>query len=597
MKKLVTILVSSIVGMIMYGQTPKLPVTILGDVYVAPTGTIESDGPVHFRAVKGMGYAKVANYGTIAIKDSAIFYTNDSIDGLLMNQNTAANSVSATQVKVRKVFAKNNAWYMMSLPFDVELATGIVNPLTRNPLRYNGNNVNSANCDVYIQYYNSQKRANDGKNQSVDGDSIWQMLPSSVTKLEKGKAYRIAVLLSHLPPTTPIKLPDDTIGAYTGRFSVDFVAATTVTNNIPSLLNKGRKGVNLTYATSPAATTNPSGTIFLDPQYSEGWNAIGGLNSTNYVISGNNIDYAGAVYVRYNTDASGAWRSIYPLDTDVSGTLRPYGVLFVQTNDSTTLNLNFNGTNGGFTYIGNTEGLDLTDQITPLFRSSTSVNYDLVKLQLTSVKTSSTSPVYFKFNDNYSQLFKLSDGDAFQLTTSSTTDPIAWAVTPSVSNINDAAFVSCLPYNNNEVPIGVNIPAAGQYVFSLKNITTTKGIASATLRDKTANIDTNILKSDYTFQASSAANTVDRFVLFINKTMTAIDQVTTADIYAYAENNTITVKNLNSGDKVQILDLTGRIIASGVASSNTYSATVNQKGVYIVNVRGEKTNVLKVLNK
>jgi len=593
MKKLITILVSSIVGMVMYGQTPKLPVTILGDVYIAGTGNLESEGPVHFVAAKGMGYAKVANYGTIAMKDSAIFYTNDSIDGLLMNQNATANSISAAQVKVRKVFAKNNAWYMMSLPFDVDLGTGIVNPLTRTPLRYNGNNVNSANCDVYIQYYNSQKRANDGKNQSVDGDSIWQMLPASVTKLEKGKAYRIAVLLSHLPPA-PITLPVDTAGASTGRFSVDFVASAA---DISSLLNKGRKGVNLTYAASPPSATNPSGTIFLDPQYSEGWNAVGGLNSTNYVISGSNIDYAGAVYVRHNDDPAGIWQSIYPLDTDVRGTLRPYGVLFVQTNDSTTLNLNFNGTTGGFTYIGNTEGLDLTDQITPLFRSSQSANYDLIKLQLTNVKTSSAAPVYFKFNDNYSQFFKISEGDAFQLTTSSATDPILWAVTqsPYANNINSAAFVSCLPYNNNEIPIGVNIPAAGQYVFSLKNITTTKGIASATLRDKTANIDTDILKSDYTFQASSSANTESRFVLFINKTMTAIDQVTAADIYAYAENNTITVKNLNSGDKVQIVDMTGRTIASGVASSNTYSATVNQKGVYIVNVRGEKT--LKVLNK
>jgi hypothetical protein len=55
--------------------------------------------------------------------------------------------------------------------------------------------------------------------------------------------------------------------------------------------------------------------------------------------------------------------------------------------------------------------------------------------------------------------------------------------------------------------------------------------------------------------------------------------------------------NLNTGDKVQILDLTGRIIASGVATSNTYSSQANQKGVYIVSVKGVKTATLKVLNK
>jgi hypothetical protein len=46
-----------------------------------------------------------------------------------------------------------------------------------------------------------------------------------------------------------------------------------------------------------------------------------------------------------------------------------------------------------------------------------------------------------------------------------------------------------------------------------------------------------------------------------------------------------------------VLDLSGRIVASGVASSNEFSATLIQKGVYLVNVKGEKAAVLKVVNK
>jgi len=563
MKRLITIFVSSIIGISLWGQ--KLPVTILGDVYIASTGQMDSEGAVHLRAIDGTSVAKVANYGTFVIKDTTIFYSTDLVEGLLMNQSTTANAVSAPLVAVRKNFTVSYSYYQVSFPFDVNWSTGIFDALTGRKL--------TRGVDFQINFYDGQYRATRGINDSNNWRSLDNMAGGAPTKLSKGVGYEVSVA--------------------PGISVVDFFADNTDASNIPGLFARQAKGIPLTFWQCPPASTNPSGTIFLDPENSEGWNAIGGLNSTNFLIKGSTVGYQDPVY--YYSDGAKIWMPIYPAatgglipDSVNIGTLRPYGVVFVQKLD---------GNNLTFTYNGDGTGLVLDqDPAYPVMRSSSSADYDLIQLQVNDVKnTGNASRVYFKFNDSYSQSFNSLEGDRVLLDTGSPTFPIVWALAPNINNVRDITYIDCLPYNDNEVPLGMNIPAAGQYNFSLKNVIVTKGITSAVLWDKTTNQNIDMLKSDYTFQANVAVNDTTRFVLFINKTPTAISQVATPDIYAYSENNTITVKNLTSGDKVQILDMTGRIIASGIASNNTYSATVNQKGVYIVNVRGDKT--LKVLNK
>jgi len=573
MKRLITIFVSSVIGISLWGQA-KLPVTVLGDMYIAKSGQMMSEGTVHLQAIQGTGVAKVANYGKLEM-DTVIFYSNDSIEGLLMNQ-TQKDSVPTKQVVVRKTFTKSLAYYQFVLPFDVNLATGVIDATSGKKL--------TRGTDFQIKFYNSQRRAEVG----MDTAANWQVLDTLIKQPD---------LKSKLPYTTSDSLLRGLgyeISLVAGHPVVDFVAYNPTNAegyiNITNLFDNKPKGVNLAYIQSPVGRFSSS-TAYL----TEGWNAIGGLNSTEYFIDGTTIGYTDPVY--YWSDLAGQWVPINPGDPkDNNGTLRPYAVIFVQT--AGTDNLTFNGSGGGFTYLGNgTVGPTLDREPgSPVFRSSSNTSYDLIKLQLTDQKSNYTSNVYFKFNDSYSKIFRPSEGDRVLLSTKSSTVPFVWALVQDDNTLNNNTYINCLPYSDSEIPIGVNIPAAGDYVFSLKDVTVAKGIESATLRDKDANIDIDLLKSDYDFQAKSAINTQSRFVLFVNKTMTAIDQITTAEIYAYAENNLITVKNLNSGDKVQILDMTGRAIALGVASGSSYSAPVNQKGVYIVSVRGGE-RILKVLNK
>jgi len=572
MKRLITIFVSSIIGISLWGQ--GLPVTIVGDVYIASDGIMESQGPVHLQAIDKDKVAKVANYGTLKVDDALIFYSNDSADGLLMNQNITGTPVSASQVIMRKAFAVSNAWYQVSFPFEVNLTNGVLDPqdpqIGGKPLKYNAGAISSGTYNssaFYVQEYSTEKRAQVGNSQDASGEDIWQTV--GITKLEKGKGYRIAVKLTNINGYNPGDI-----------VNVDFVAS-----DIGTLFDASAtpKSVDLAFYKS---------SFFGHSDYSEGWNAIGGLNSTNFLINRTTIGFTDPVY-GWNSSAN-KWEPTNPMDISLVGTLRPYAVIFAQVVNGDK-NLPDGPNVATFTYKSSGLVLDAADP-NFIFRSSSSVDYDLIKLQLTSVKNNFTSNVYFQFNDNYTQTFKTSEGDRVLMQSFSATAPSVWALAQNENNEKDVTFIDCLPYNDNEVPIGVDIPAAGDYVFSLKDVTVTKGIESAVLRDNATGINTDLLKSDYTVQADGAINSENRFVLFINKTITSIDQITTSDIYAYAENNTLTVKNLDSGDRVQVLDLTGHIIASGIAIGNTYSTTINQKGVYIVRARGG-AKILKVLNK
>ena len=550
MKKLFTICVLLSIGIgFLRGQT-SIPMTVAGNV--RNDGDMRSIGPVHLLANSLEKTAKVGNYGTFKMDDEVFFYSNASFDGLLMNKNATANSVQTSQVVVRKTFA-DFTWYKVSFPFDVNLTNGVLDPTTGMPL--------VQNSDFYVKIYSGAKRAQLGS----DGSQNWVYFPE--TTLKKGTAYLIAI---DSKMSTPAVL--------------DFLSQD---NGDPELFAIKQKGISLAYDQC---------IMFITPENSSGWNALGGLYSTNYEIGGSTIGYAGAVYyIEGNED----YQQIFPKDNGDRGTLRPYAVIFVQTTPTTPLAYTTANIDGGFTYVGDGSGLVLDPNASyPLFRSSSSVGEDLIKLLLTKDGYSSNSKVYFDFNNSYNQSYIPEQGDCIALQTTSSDIPGVWSLVNRVNEDDQkiSTFVDCVPYNNNEIPLGVSFPADGNYTFSLKSVngTTFDKFNNIDLWDAVKGVKCNLLAEDYSFDANSGS-TEGRFVLFINKSMTSIDQVSTGDIYAYAENNVLTVKNLDPGDKVQVMDVTGRIVASGAAASgNSYSTPVNQKGVYIVYVKGK---ALKVLNK
>jgi len=541
MKRFFTIFLSSIVMIGLWGQ--KVPMTVVGDMYIAGKGNVRSMGPVHVKALPAdTGKVHVASTGKLVVEDSIIFYSNAQSDGLLMNENPG-DAVDVKGVVVRKNFAKDYTVYRVSFPFDVDLTTGVRDSRDGRTLK--------VRTDFGVQYYDPQQRADDGKNQEKN----WKELPVDSSILHKGQAYRIAI-------------------SYSGE--AEFIAKSPA--DVKALFDNGDKGIDLTYAISSNRGK------FMNPDVSEGWNAFGGLNSTNFIISGATVNYNNNRTV-YFWGGGTDWEELL-LDSPRKGTLRPYAVIFVQTGSPTNLSFMFRK-DGGITLASDT----------PIFRSSQSNSKDILGLWLTDANNSSkASDTYFKFNEGYNKFYRSSE-DAVKLNTSSTSVPIVWSLAQNGNNDERVVlFSNCLPRGENEVPLGINIPAAGKYVFSLEEIAN-ETVKSAVLWDKVSGAKTDLTNNNYAFQADGSINAEDRFVIIFSKTATSLDplQPKASVIYAYADNNVLTVKNLIPGDKVQVLDITGRIIASGVASGDAFSVTLSQKGVYIVNVKGEKS--IKVLNK
>jgi hypothetical protein len=166
---------------------------------------------------------------------------------------------------------------------------------------------------------------------------------------------------------------------------------------------------------------------------------------------------------------------------------------------------------------------------------------------------------------------------------------------------NFSLFLNCLPAveeGEKEIKLGVTIPESKNYVFSMDNIQR-KSITAAILVDEVLGNQVDLLSGNYVIPSIEKGEYTSRFKLLVkmSESTTPIEIVKSEDVFAYANNNVLYVKNLNIGDQVKVLDLSGRSVASGVASGNEYSVGLAQKGVYLVNVKGKNTLVLKVLNK
>ena len=611
MKRLLTIFLSSVVGIVLYAQ--NVPVTVCGDVYNA--GILQSEGPVHVKAISPDKLGRIDNYGNLVLKDAIVFYTNDSIDGLLRNghKDSDVGSVIADEgVAVRKNIRMNNAWHTMSLPFDVDLDGGVINPLTGEAL--------VRGTDFEVQFYDAALRAKSGKS----GAQNWILVPYSASSPEadqyepycktpnmmrKGLGYRFVVKFSKLEPGE----------SYAGKnYDVEFVAAKA--GDVVGLFSKDDKGVDLVYNAPPPYyfPVDPDPALDHDALNSSGWNIVGGLNSDEFgllsdpIPNTRTIEYTHAIYVVENDDDD--WTEYDP--EDGNGVLRPYGTVFLKVKEPVAdTDLQFRRSlargnvapsgyvgYGGMAYYyhGNTLGEDVASPV--FFRSSQkSAGHDVFKLNIADANNSLKSkPIYFKFNNEYSNLYKESEDDITWSIAKSNNRIGAWSLAKMDGiNFDNRLFINSLPYENQEIPLGINIPTAGEYIFSLQHLLVgDEGeIESVILWDKGTDIKIELLQSDYRLQANSDFKTEDRFVIFFNSSdVTALDKMPDAsEPYAYTENGILTVKNLLRGDEVRVLDLTGRTVALGVAPGNMFTSPLNQKGIYIINVRGGKT--MKVLNK
>ena len=638
-KRSITIFLSSIITVGLWAD--GVPVTVVGDVY--NNGPMKSMGTVHLKAIVGDGttnkpdkVAKIDNYENLVVEESIIFYTNDKLDGLLKN-NAGGTVTIKDDVIVRKKIVKPSIdykWYTMSLPFDVDLNGNVGIKYVKSKTEIVGL---TRGEEYEIKFYDSQERATSGE----PGEKNWKPIPHidshplvNVYKdqylensrykntsdfplynfLPRGKGFMIAVKHENLPAaTTPLEAEIDFV-------LYEPVAGSRInTNYLFDGVND--KGVDLVYKFKEQfLRPGPDPSEYNVREYdiskfnSDGWNVIGGLNSDDFITKTSVNDGTSLVTLGYNKaiyfvrNGGYDWEQYLPQDNTIVGLLRPYGAIF--TKIASSYSRMFISTNtrvagyGGFPYYyeGNTLKNTVTG-IEVIFRSTQNQYYlnDLFRIDISAENEDfNTSRIYFKFSNDYSDRYRDYEDDIVYDIYKSDSDIKAWSLAKYEGvDYYNCLFSNALPYGSNEVPLGINIPAAGKYIFSLNHINVAEygETESVILWDKQKDIKIELLQSDYEFEASSDFYTEERFVLFFNNSdYTALDKMPDPfDPYAYAENNMLMVKNLLPGDRVQVVDLTGRTIALGTTSGDMFTTSLKQKGIYIVRVSSGKT--LKVLNK
>ncbi|GHT61824.1 hypothetical protein AGMMS50239_13580 [Bacteroidia bacterium] len=531
---------------------------VAGKVHVS--GTMRSQGAVHIYAVEsGLDTGKInidnASDKTLLATDTIIFYSNDKFDGLLRNLNESGGGVvgltagtSPKQVILRKKFA-DNAWTYFSLPFKAD----------KGLKRGNGTTIPGSVYDLFE--FNPEGRAVAGK---PDTAVVWKRVGS--------------------PTGTIVTLDYAKANGYQIKFDagqggeIDFISNDP--NDIDTLFsnNKAKPVRYNTYGT----------TDLWDDQNSDNWAFIGGLFSATYTMDHLTTDYKGTIYYR-EVESSQASPTPFTFGQvyipDRPKIIGPFTPFYVQGEYGA------GDTLQTFTFKEGVRGLLLDHH---QFRSSNdNLTKDLLYFALSSDKNGSDDCFYLNFADNYVESYQ-SIEDAIKMST-------AYGSRPAVYSLQDGTnrelFVNGLPMKDGrEVKMGFSVPEAGDYTISL-DAKLKQDVRSVILQDKVTGKKIDLLQTPYSFNTSALKGETGRFALFINSSYTDIPSIEADAPYAFAKDNLLTVRNLGEGDKVQIFDLSGRLIASGKASGKEFSAALSQKGVYVVNVKGGKTSVLKVLNK
>ncbi|KAA6303618.1 MAG: hypothetical protein EZS26_000169 [Candidatus Ordinivivax streblomastigis] len=570
-KQFFTVLLSMI-GMVAFADV-HVPMVIKGQM--KNKGYLKSD-TIHLKV--GGTLDNNSSSATLDIKKGGIIlYTDYNADGLLFNTGNVVvgtgtgtgSDAAASAFKVRKEFplALGSGYkHAFSPPFPVNVRD-IYDPdkqktISESSGKYDG---------VYIQYYDSQERAN-----ATNGyGEPWKYVMNYTEVLAANRGYAVWTR-------------GTTDKAHT---RLDFPA-----NNIDSVAKAFQ------YAAKTVPVTDYR-RVSYDDKYdltsrNRGWNYIGGYLASPFATgnqgvnlsfpSGDYVSWSGAIYCQNKGNLSTTgWDNIALFDPDMNDAiLSPYMAFFVQIEKGDGANhdletaLTFQ--QAGLTAAGQVSGHQLR-------ADNTTTSKSFIRLNLSDQNTTAIDKSYILMEDQYRDDYQVGE-DAIKMFNSNT--PQLWSKLGEEDLFINALYAG----GEKEVPLGMSVPATGEYTFSLNDASNL--VRSAILLDKTDERVIDVLNENYSFYAQDPADVTDRFTLFLNTTPTTIDQVKIKSVIAYADHSVLTVKNIHPGDFVQVADITGRIISSGIASETAiYTTHVSEKGVYLVTVKGKQNAVLKVLNR
>ncbi|MCF8276944.1 MAG: T9SS type A sorting domain-containing protein [Flavobacteriales bacterium] len=143
---------------------------------------------------------------------------------------------------------------------------------------------------------------------------------------------------------------------------------------------------------------------------------------------------------------------------------------------------------------------------------------------------------------------------------------------------------------NPIVPLGVKIPASGEYSLTANDISVTG--EDVYLEDRYLHFFQDLnLDADYTF-TSDVGNIGDRFILHFGTSVTGVEDGASMNSRVYTSNgnqlNIILSENTNTGN-VQVLDMAGRIVRTANLKASRTTLDMNTStGIYLIRVETAK---------
>jgi hypothetical protein len=147
------------------------------------------------------------------------------------------------------------------------------------------------------------------------------------------------------------------------------------------------------------------------------------------------------------------------------------------------------------------------------------------------------------------------------------------------------------------LPIGFYTQTAGSATISV-NASQAPSLSKLKLFDKATGIETDLLTSNYTFDATSGTDNT-RFVITAQRVSTENNLLNSdADAPKLSiVNCKLLISNISGSTNVRVFDAIGRMVANKTVSNSLLDINLSAKGMYTVQIEaGGKSWTTKIIN-